>query len=280
MATGVESLSELMDRVRRFTDQTSVDLYDLLPIEDREAIEWVREHGGIEAVKKRLMPEGMEWPRTESGEPVKLGDKLIDDDELEEWREVDTIIFQRTEDGHRIEIENDRGVTQFYHPGERVKRPEPNVLAADGGEIRVGDTVYRVGKSTFDPEYDALTVTDIRTKPGLTPIEVKNSHDGYSYGHPEDFTHRAPVLAADGKPLREGETVWSVDSGARYTVEKITDELIPIKCCSEMSSTVSLHPSQLTHERPDTRAQVIDGMDKETVEKIDKLVRDGRWLDD
>ena len=51
-------------------------------------------------------------------------------------------------------------------------------------------------------------------------------------------------------PLREGETVWSVDSGIRYTVEKITDGIIPIKCRSEMGSTVSLHPSQLTHERP------------------------------
>ena len=51
MTTGIESLSELMDRVKRFIDQTSVDLYDLLPIEDREAIEWVREHGGIAYVK-------------------------------------------------------------------------------------------------------------------------------------------------------------------------------------------------------------------------------------
>ena len=46
--------------------------------------------------------------------------------------------------------------------------------------------------------------------------------------------------------------MWSVDSGTRYTVEKNTDELIPIKCRSEMGTTVSLHPSQLTHELPDS----------------------------
>ena len=75
------------------------------------------------------------------------------------------------------------------------------------------------------------------------------SHDGIINSVTEIHISAPEVPAADGKPLREGETVWSVDSGTRYTVEKITDGLIPIKCRSEMGSTVSLHPSQLTHER-------------------------------
>ena len=103
----------------------SVSAYDLLPEEEREAIAWVREHGGLERVKKlldwvvghcstrqqldfdfwlsgrvmhelgfeedmadrdeverrllaRLMPDGMEWPRFESGEPVRIGDVVSD----------------------------------------------------------------------------------------------------------------------------------------------------------------------------------------------------------
>ena len=235
----------------------------------RDALKWLHDQGGIGAVysrykdvvlgeaeealevaysddiEKRLMPEGMEWPRTESGEPVKLGDKLIDDDELEEWREVDTIIFQRTEDGYRIEIENDRGVTQFYHPGERVKRPVPKVPDADGAEVRVGDELFDIetGKTHHVAAIDPI---------GKRFRSMEQMSDDSAWLDLLRFTHRAPVLAADGKPLREGETVWSADSGTRYTVEKITDELIPIKCCSEMGFTASLHPSQLTHERPDS----------------------------
>lgn len=48
---------------------TTVSAYDLLSEDEREAIAWVREHGGLDAVEKRLMPEGMEWP-TVDGKPV------------------------------------------------------------------------------------------------------------------------------------------------------------------------------------------------------------------
>lgn len=114
--TGIESLSELMDRVRRFTDQTSVDLYDLLPIEDREAIEWVREHGGIAEVEKRLMPEGMEWPRFEDGEPVRVGDEAVlfgRPQKVEFIQFSDTCLF----------LESDDNDQQFSY-GERVKRTD------------------------------------------------------------------------------------------------------------------------------------------------------------
>ena len=42
------------------------------------------------------------------------------------------------------------GAEGFYtgfDPGERVKRPEPKVLDADGVEIKVGDTVYGIGRT-------------------------------------------------------------------------------------------------------------------------------------
>ena len=135
------------------------------------------------------------------------------------------------------------------------KRPAPKVLDADGTEIRVGDEVWDVEtgcKRTVRAVNDNETV----------------EFDGYeNRGWFSKFlTHRAPILAADGKPLREGETVWSVDSGIRYTVEKITDELIPIKCHSEMGYMVSLCPSQLTHtkpEQPDTYAKLYDDVHDE-----------------
>lgn len=273
--TALGKRNERIKNMCRHIDSLYKMLRDANDADDAAA--WVRKHGGLNAVKnlhdngelplcdlceilgldrvdtswmdafreleKRLMPDGMEWPRTEAGEPVKLGDQLIDDDEMEGWREVDTVIFQRTEDGYTVEIENDRGVSQLYSPGERVKRPAPKVTDADGVEIRVGEIVYDIDTGS------EFTVSGID---GET-VYVRWGYDfekriGTSLA--KDLTHRASVLAADGMPLREGETVWGVDSGTRYTVEKITDGIIPIKCRSEMGSTVSLHPSQLTHERP------------------------------
>lgn len=58
---------------------TTVSAYDLLSDDDREALAWVREMGGVEAVEKRLMPEGMEWllevwPKWSNGDYCKFGD--------------------------------------------------------------------------------------------------------------------------------------------------------------------------------------------------------------
>ena len=47
---------------------TTVSAYDLLPDEDREALRWVREMGGIEEVKNRIAhakPEPDSWERIE-----------------------------------------------------------------------------------------------------------------------------------------------------------------------------------------------------------------------
>ena len=85
-----QELARLKDRSR----DTTVSAYDLLPVEDREALRWVRGHGGLDEVRRdyqdaynrrselcaalgidldtgwsdamaeldrRLMPEGMEW---------------------------------------------------------------------------------------------------------------------------------------------------------------------------------------------------------------------------
>ena len=216
------------------------NMHDLLYTVDCE-----EEHDGAEMVQevmRRLMPEGMEWPRFEDGEFVRTGD------------EIETV----GGGVHRVGSVQLMAVTfclkdvagetlyQTLHHG-RVKRPAPKVLDADGVEIRVGDTVWHVetGEQCKVVEVDSRSVS----------VDFRVDGDGTKHTGsilPVNLTHRAPVLAADGRPLREGETVWSVDSGTRYTVEKITDELIPIKCSSEMGSTVSLHPSQLTHERPDS----------------------------
>lgn len=91
---------------------------------------------------ERALPDGVEWPRFEDGEPVKMDDKIefegktmrvylaaFNTNRWTLWCEHDGI------DGKLIGL---------Y--GERLKRPAPEVLDADGVPIKVGDTVW----ATYD----------------------------------------------------------------------------------------------------------------------------------
>ena len=368
-------------------DGTKDSAYDLLPEEDRKAIEWVRKHGGLAAVEKRLMPEGMEWlldvwPRWSNGEYCKFGDwwkageygerepqqlsrlTFFTPEKLREWGQDEGENF-----GYAWDCMRPSDTT--YRP-DKVEPPAPKVLDADGVEIRVGDVLYsiEIGDSVtvgniepgnpwfaaidgalqhcakFTHQRPVLDSDGVPIREGETvyvlgfgePLTVKgftddgrvlmSFHDENSLGYKpsklthkrpvldadgveirvgdtvcgtqdmepmrvvdtdsreygfkrikcekegegsffyceDELTHKLPVLAADGKPLREGEAVWSVYSGTRYTVEKITDGPIPIKCRSEMGSTVSLHPSQLAHtnpEPPDTYAKLYEDVHDE-----------------
>ena len=223
--------------------QTSVSAYDLLPIEDREAVEWVREHGGIEAVKKRLMPEGMEWPRFEDGRQVKFRDEGVD--VHGETRSVEGVKFSQNgfvfiSDGMGVTWwANDRGPIEEAEvdPGKRVKRPAPKVLDADGLEIRVGDVLYR--------KSDCHTVK-------VVEVDEKTFTDADDYVRPgEGYTHRAPVLAADDKPLREGETVYHVADGKAYVVHNLCEHYAVVKP-EGADRFADCRFEYLTHERLDS----------------------------
>lgn len=80
------------------------------------------------------------WPRFEDGEPVMPGDKVHyvstyhDETEIE----VESITVM---DGFFVLCDDECRSNQ-YELGQRVKRPEPEVLDADGVKIKVGDTVW------------------------------------------------------------------------------------------------------------------------------------------
>lgn len=91
---------------------------------------------GIDA--ERALPEGMEWPRFEDGELVKVGDEV-------EYKGETMRVYLATfdADGWALWCSRegiDGRLSGSY--GERVKRPTPKVLDADGVPIEVGDTVY------------------------------------------------------------------------------------------------------------------------------------------
>ena len=76
------------------------------------------------------------WPRFEDGEPVMVGDRFIDHKVNE--RTARSVIVNN--DG--VELRTFDGTFDWHETGERVKRPAPKVLDADGVEIHVGDTVW------------------------------------------------------------------------------------------------------------------------------------------
>lgn len=195
-------------------------------LEDREAAEWVRAHGGLDSVKKllgwvvghcstkqqldfdfwlsgrvmyelgfeedmadrdeverrllaRLMPEGIEWPRYESGESVGFGDDVS-------------------------------------RHGEDF---EANVIA-----------LYRDG--SFSLNFWA-----------------------YSKG---ERVKRPAVPASDGEPLEVGQTVWDVISGIEFTVIGLprSVEYQAVKLRLDDGAVTGLDPDRLTHERPDSWARI------------------------
>lgn len=87
---------------------------------------------------ERALPEGVEWPRFEDGEMVKFGDEV----EFEgEAAKVLDVAFSVVRFSLGVGTATTSGRVYGFL-GERVKRPAPKVLDADGVPIKVGDTVW------------------------------------------------------------------------------------------------------------------------------------------
>lgn len=246
-------------------------------LEDREAAEWVRDHGGLDAVRTscghadnrrvelcsalgidldtgwsdamermrlRIMPDGMEWPRFEDGEPVRIGDKF------ECWCGEGHVVGSVSFWGSCavLNISHDHTFVVGHGPeavhDEHAKRPAPKVLDADGVEIRVGDTVH----STRDTESGTVVYAYPPGDDGQPSVKV-----GALWHHASDLTHRAPVLAADAKPLREGETVYRLDGAGTVEIDTVFDAAC-IVCLKPDTGDELGHfkACELTHERPDS----------------------------
>ena len=248
-----ELLSRLMPAGYAWDDRFAgaVDFYetmhDLLYTIDCE-----EEHDGPEMVRevmRRLMPEGYEWPRFEDGARVKFGDVVSDGDETGRvyyvtFDAVNPVIIGFTDEtpdqdpGTWLEVS--------VSDGERVKRPA-KVLDADGEEIRVGDTVYHVKDGS------EMTVYGIEGEWLVVSVGGRVRHD--------IVTHHAPVLAADGRPLREGEHVYHVETGAELVVKELPkpgEYQAVVVFAPPASHFMSFDPDQLTHDRPDSWERLED----------------------
>ena len=154
---------------------TIVSVYDLLPDDERKAIVWVREHGGLDEVEKRLMPEGMEWPKVD-GKPV----------DFVTGYEPSLGVLEA------VSIYNNGACEVMSHDGIVKNATEIHVathkaLDADGKEIRVGDTVWDVESGI---EYE---VVGIHTDED-TPVRVMRTDGSHlaKAAKPSTLTHAKP----------------------------------------------------------------------------------------
>ena len=220
----------------------------------------------MDELDKRLMPEGMEWllevwPKWSNGEYCKFGDwwKADEYSEREPSRLTKLSIYspEQLREWEQDEGENYGYEWNFMRPANttyrpnKVEPPAPKVLDADGAEIRAGDTVWHLqGEEPW--EWTVLKPYD--EYDGIQTVLV-TSHDVTGHARPENLTHRAPVLAADGKPLREGEHVWHVETGTELVVKELPNPgeyQAVVVFAPPASHLTSFDPDQLTHERPDS----------------------------
>lgn len=135
---------------------------------------------------ERQLSEGIEWPRFEDGELVKFGDKF---DHVEGYRNIPVERITFRADGW-VDVSQRGGIYQPLRPGERLKRPEPEVLDADGVPIKVGDTVWDI---SGEKEGVVERVGELNTRYGYRNVAVL--WPGYTAPYLEQsdqLTHRKP----------------------------------------------------------------------------------------
>lgn len=132
---------------------------------------------------ERALPEGIEWPRFEDGELVKIGDEIEFDSEA---AKVLNVAFSA--DRFYLFADTATASGQVYGDlGERVNRPALKVLGADGEPIEVGDTVY------CDGEDEALTVTSISgVDSDYCCVTVKNADSSHCTVDAPRLSHERP----------------------------------------------------------------------------------------
>jgi len=175
----MEALATAEARIEKL--ETELRYAQKVSAERDEAADWVEAHGGIDELDKRLMPDGMEWPRFEDGERVEFGSAV---DGLDS--PCEKFIFTRSMGGVCQLQDADGDMVNVIH-GERVKRPE--VLAADGLPIKVGETVYGTGR-----EQDVYKVTsmDKSKAQGRFAVECIGNGGETCMVDPSQLTHIPP----------------------------------------------------------------------------------------
>lgn len=182
------------------------------------------------------------WPRFEDGEPVMIGDGV---DGL--GGEIIEVYIAE----NAAAIWNNYGNHMHLSLGERVNRPAPKVLDADGVEIKADDTVWHEDGS----ELHVIGFGDVQD--GETMLVVKYAAGPTKWGEVRclSVTHTRPapkVLDADGVEIEVGDTVWWQHDPTEYTVKGVSEGVVHLTYLGSIGTenTTVTFTHYLTHTRP------------------------------
>lgn len=152
---------------------------------------------------ERALPDGMEWPRFEDGELVRIGDEL-------EFEGKTMLVCDATfyADDWALWCDREDMSGRLYGKyGERVKRPTPKVLDADGVPIEVGDTVY------CDDDPEPLQVDLIYAgSMGYCTVRLKDSAGTYTSADAPRLSHKKPEPADSWERIASDMEDFAVDN--------------------------------------------------------------------
>ena len=234
----------------------------------------------LDALKARALPDGMEWPCYEDGEPVKFGSKYVDDN-----GGIRTVTHIELTCGG-IAMLRCYGLNELkLSRGERVKRPERKDSRPDGcchpGSYECDELAFRDQNSGEDVYADKCLVPELRrlresgirtlgsccghgtTRPNIVvapECEGAMRRQGYEGRRNKfgvlEFAAKSScperkVLDADGVPIKKGDTVYVAPFDDPLTVRGFAaDGRVLMDYHNDDS--LGYKPSKLTHEQPDT----------------------------
>ena len=108
-----------------------------------------------DAINRRLMPEGMEWPRYDTGEPVPLGGEVevtVHDEDGDFDRTLAIRSIKYKENG--VLLEGTKNEMVILSHGERVKRPDSWERLED--DCAKSDVDYCAERGLLDPSCDTV----------------------------------------------------------------------------------------------------------------------------
>ena len=209
-------------------EDVSVSAYDLLPEEEREAIAWVREHDGLDSVKNLL-----DW--------------VVGHCSTRQQLDFDFWLSGR--------VMHELGFDEDMADRDEVERRLLARLMPEGYEWPKVDGKPVDFKTAYVPSLGVLEAVCIYSNGACEVM----GHDGIIKGVKEIHVATPKVLAADGRPLREGETVWDTN-GDELVIGAFEDGGQTVTCrYADVGDAIPVHgmwsPSDLTHERPESKCR-------------------------
>lgn len=134
------------------------------------------------------LPAGIEWPRFPDGELVKFGQHIAQqlENPKDLTRELNGVVRSFTFAVDYLSVSDGKDELCFLY-GEPLKRPEPEVLDADGVPIKEGDTVYHEDEGE-------CVVERIYRQNGDTLLDLDVCGASWNTANvkPAEVTHRKP----------------------------------------------------------------------------------------